>query len=222
MIAEGFPGARLQVLHNGVDASPAASPLERGAARIVLGVPDEAFVVGTIARLDPVKDLATAIEALVHARTVIPGLVLAVVGDGEERVRLQGTAQRLGVADAVRFVGSRSDARRLLSGFDLYVNSSISEGISLTILEAMAAGVPVIATSVGGTPEIVSDGHSGLLVAARNAPALGAAIRTLALQPDKRKQIGIEGRRTVEERFTIDRMIDHYAQLYRGLVGATP
>jgi glycosyltransferase involved in cell wall biosynthesis len=221
MIAEGFPAGRLTVIHNGVELAPSFPPLSRRDARALLGLPDHAFVVGTVARLDPVKDLGASIEAVARARASVPGVVLAIVGEGGERGRLEATAAQLGVSDRVRFLGRRDDARRLLPALDVYVNSSISEGISLTILEAMAASVPVVATRVGGTPEIVTDGQSGLLVPARRPSALSAALQRFASEPDLRRQLGAEGRATVEQRFTIDGMVDRYAEVYEKLAKKT-
>jgi glycosyltransferase involved in cell wall biosynthesis len=217
MIAEGFPADRVRVIHNGVDPVPLISPFRRRDARTILGVTDQAFVVGTVARLDPVKDLATLIEAVARARAELPETVLAIIGDGDERERLMAAAAQLGVSDAVRFVGHRDDARQLLSGLDVYVNSSVSEGISLTILEAMAAGVPVVATQVGGTPEIVTDGQSGILVPPRNPSAIAGALQTLAARADQRLRLGLEGQQVVGRQFTIDRMVEQYAEEYRRL-----
>jgi glycosyltransferase involved in cell wall biosynthesis len=219
MIAEGFPSRRLHVIHNGVDPAPPFSPFQRREARALLGVPESAFLVGTVARLDPVKDLATLIEAAARVRIAVPDIVLAIVGEGGERARLQEAAAQTGMADAVRFLGQRDDARRLLPGFDVYVNSSISEGVSLTILEAMAAGVPVVATRVGGTPEVVTDEVSGVLVPARDPSAMAEAIHNLAAQSDRARRMGLEARRAVEQRFTIDRMVDQYAEVYQRLAG---
>jgi glycosyltransferase involved in cell wall biosynthesis len=101
----------------------------------------------------------------------------------------------------------------------VYVNSSTSEGVSLTILEAMAAGVAIVATRVGGTPEVVADGVTGLLVPARSPSSLAEAIRTLARDPDRRRAIGTAARLAVERHFTIDRMVEHYAQEYLRLMG---
>ena len=108
------------------------------------------MVIGTIARLDPVKDLGTLIRAVAELSRHVAA-TLVVVGDGSERAALETLARDLGVSDRVRFLGQRDDAREWLAGCDVYVNSSISEGVSLTILEAMAAALPVIATRVGGT-----------------------------------------------------------------------
>jgi glycosyltransferase involved in cell wall biosynthesis len=107
----------------------------------------------------------------------------------------------------------------LLGGFDVYVNSSISEGVSLSILEAMAARLPVVATNVGGTPEVISHGTTGLLIPARNVEALSQAVCRLAADAHERRSLGESARFSVEQRFTIDRMVDHYARVYARLAG---
>ena len=140
-------------------------------------MPADALVVGTVARLDPVKHLQALVEAtaqLVGRGRPVHALV---VGDGPDRDLLEREARARGLEHAVHFLGHRDDARAYLPGLDVYVNCSISEGISLTILEAMAAGVPVVATAVGGTPEIVTD-QVGRLVPARDASALADALDT--------------------------------------------
>jgi len=119
----------------------------------------------------------------------------------------------------VRFLGHRDDARHWLAGCDLYANSSISEGVSLTILEAMAAALPVVATRVGGTPEVVDD-SCGRLVPARDAESLAAAVGELAGQPALRQSLGRAGRSRVETRFTLDRMVNDYAAVYREVSAA--
>jgi glycosyltransferase involved in cell wall biosynthesis len=108
--------------------------------------------------------------------------------------------------------------RRLLPGFDIYANTSISEGVSLTILEAMAASLPVIATRVGGTPEVVDNGVTGLLVPARDPKRLTAALVELSCSPDLRRALGAAGRERLEQRFTIERMVEQYAAVYSGLL----
>jgi glycosyltransferase involved in cell wall biosynthesis len=217
MIAEGFPSRWVDVLHNGIDPGPPPTTVDRPALRRRFGLHEHGVVVGTIARLDSVKDLGTLIAAAALVRKIHPDLTLAIVGDGPERSNLEHTAHRLGMADAVRFFGQRRDARTFLSAFDVYVNSSISEGISLTILEAMAAGLAVVATRVGGTPEVVRDGETGLLVPARSPAAVADAVKRLIDNAVWRGELGAAGRRTVEERFTIDRMVDRYAEIYSRL-----
>jgi glycosyltransferase involved in cell wall biosynthesis len=210
IVAEGFPDQRVEVLYNGIDIGPLPDADARRRMRESLNLPPGTLVVGTIARLDPVKDLGTLIKAVALANNRVPAILL-VVGDGTEREQLERVA---GDAPAqVRFLGHRDDAREVLAGCDVYANSSISEGISLTILEAMAAGLPIVATRVGGTPEILDD-SCGLLVPARDATALAAALSELAAQPIVRDQLGRAGRRRVEERFTLDRMIGEYREAY--------
>jgi glycosyltransferase involved in cell wall biosynthesis len=213
MLREGMP-ERTRVVWNGVEPGDLPTPASRLAARATLGVGDDAFVVATVARLDPVKDLVTLIRALAIACAEVPTLRLVILGDGPEQARLEEEARRQGVADRVRFLGQRDDAPALLGGADLYVNSSISEGISLTILEAMAAGLPVVATAVGGTPEVVQDGQTGRLVAARDPAALGAALVAVSRDAAAASVMGGAGRERVLQYFSIDRMVGDYAALY--------
>jgi len=119
------------------------------------------------------------------------------------------------VSESVLFAGYSGDVRALLPACDVYVNSSVSEGISLTILEAMAARVPVVATRVGGTPEVVHDGENGMLVPARDSGALAETMLALARDERRRRLLAVNGRSIVEARFTLDRMIDDYARAYR-------
>jgi len=216
LVAEGFPADRLGVIYNGIDPGPLPSAEARADARRRLGAESDAFLVGTVARLDPVKDLGVLLEALAALRARGPAAHLAVLGDGPERTALEARARELGVAAAVRFLGARSDVRDLLPGLDLYVNCSRSEGVSLTIVEAMAAALPVVATAVGGTPEVVADGASGLLVPPRDPGALTAAMEALAADPALRAGLGREGRAVAERRFSFERMLEQYLRAYRG------
>lgn len=217
MVAEGYPADRISVIHNGIDPGRAPGELERRRARATLGVPDDVFLVGTAARLDPVKDLPTLLTAFASLRQVEPRARLVVAGDGQERATLERLIHELRLGADVSLLGHREDVRALMPGFDVYVNSSISEGISVTILEAMAACVPVVATRVGGNPEIVVDGANGLLVPARTPSELASAMSLLAAAPAMRRGFGCEGRRTVERDFRIDQMVDKYARIYRAL-----
>lgn len=218
MIAEGFP-ADVRVIHNGIDPGPRPTAADRRAARLTIGVPQDALVVGTVARLDPVKDLGTAIRGFADLRAMNARAVLMIAGDGDEREHLQGVARECGLAEAVRFLGNRTDVRRLLPACDIYVNSSISEGVSLTILEAMAAGLPVVATAVGGTPEVVVDRQTGILVGARQPAEIASALLALAASPERRQALGDAARLSIETRFTIDGMVEQYEREYRRLAG---
>jgi glycosyltransferase involved in cell wall biosynthesis len=213
LIAEGFPPARIGVIHNGIDVGPPPQPSDRQAVRARLGVADDALVIGTIARLDPVKDLGSLIRA-VAGMSGDRSVMLVIIGDGPERQNLERLASDLRCASVVRFIGHRDDARAWLPACDVYVNSSISEGVSLTVLEAMAAGLPIVATRVGGTPEVV-DESCGVLVAPRNPAALREALSALASDPGCRRRLGEAARARVSERFTLERMVNEYRRVYR-------
>jgi glycosyltransferase involved in cell wall biosynthesis len=215
MIKEGFPARCIEVIYNGIDPGPRPSEAARVAARAALGLSQDAFVIGTAGRLDPVKNLALLLQAHALVRDRVPGAQLAIIGDGPERAALESRAAALGASGSVMFAGYRSDVRALMQAFDVYVNSSNYEGVSLTILEAMASGVPVIATSVGGNPEVVVDVETGYLVPS-SAPAIGDAIARLAHQPHVRRKLGDAARWRVRRHFSIGRMVDQYAAVYFG------
>jgi glycosyltransferase involved in cell wall biosynthesis len=212
IVAEGFPERRVAVLYNGIDVGPLPAPDTRRRVRRHLGVGDDMVLVGTIARLDPVKDLHVLVKATAILSSHVPATLL-VIGDGDERRRLEMTAAATGRGHAVRFLGHRDDARELLAGCDLYANSSISEGVSLTILEAMAAGIPVVATRVGGTPEVIDD-TCARLVPPRDPEAMAAALLELSSAAALAATLARAARARVEARFTLDRMVREYGDAY--------
>jgi glycosyltransferase involved in cell wall biosynthesis len=215
MLGEGF-GSHVGVIHNGIDIGPEPTVEQRRWARGILGHADGHIVVGTVARLDPVKDLPTLIAAAGQLAAMGLPISLAVVGDGPDRPALEAMARAL-PAGVVTLLGHREDVRALLPGFDIYANSSVSEGVSLTILEAMASRLPVVATGVGGTPEVVVPDETGVLVEARSPAALAAGISALAGSADRRAVLGAASRHRVERAFTIERMVAAYAGEYRRL-----
>jgi glycosyltransferase involved in cell wall biosynthesis len=215
MVAEGFPARRLNVLYNGIDPGERPTPAQRHAARVELGLQEDAFVAGTVGRLDPVKNLPLLLRAHALAQAVNPAVRTVIVGDGSERAALEAQAADLGVSESVIFTGYRHDVRFLMAAFDAYVNCSSYEGVSLTILEAMASTLPVVATPVGGNPEVVIDQETGLLVPAK-ARLLADAIVALAKSPRRRRDMGHAGRWRVIRHFSIARMVDQYANAYLG------
>jgi glycosyltransferase involved in cell wall biosynthesis len=215
VVAEGFGAASVGVIYNGIDVGALPDATLRTRMRAELGVAPETFVIGTVARLDPVKDLGSLIRAVAAMPDDVP-VILAIVGDGPERQHLEQVTGEVNATSRVRFLGHRDNARDWLAACDAYVNCSISEGVSLTILEAMAAGLPVIVTAVGGTPEVV-DSASGVLVPARDSAALADALARLVRDPQRRQQLGTAARRRVEEHFTLDRMVREYAEVYEEL-----
>jgi L-malate glycosyltransferase len=215
MIAEGFRPSAVGVIHNGIDAGPAVAPGDRERARQRLGLPPTGMVIGSVARFDPVKRFDVLMRAFRAVAQEEPGARLVLVGDGPERARLEALADECGVRPAVAFTGIRHDARALMPAFDVYANTSDSEGISITILEAMATSLPVVATRVGGTPEIVEAGASGELVAAREEAGIAAALVQLLRDPQRRSAIGDRARARVVDRFSRTRMVQQYLEAYR-------
>jgi glycosyltransferase involved in cell wall biosynthesis len=209
----GLPAEKLVVIPNGVElpAGPLAPP---EAARAELELPLDGLVVGAVTRLDPVK----GVDGLIQALAAIDGVHLAVVGDGPERASLEALAGDLDVAERIHWAGHRRDVPRLLPAFDLFVQPSLHEGMPNTILEAMAAGLPVVATAVGGTPEVVVDGVTGLLVPPRDPSGLTEAIASLLRDPGLRRTMGRAGRGRVAERFTVERMIEQTEKVYEQLL----
>jgi len=218
MIDARFPASRVEVIRNGIEIGAVPSAADRRQARRALRIDDDVFVVASVARLDPVKDLGTLLDGFATVRRQVPRSRLVIAGDGPERDRIAERASRPDLIGAVELVGFRSDVRALLAAADVYVNSSISEGVSITILEAMAAGVPIVATAVGGTPEVLADACTGLLVSSRAPDALASAIIRLAQDPALRARLRSAARRRLEQSFTIDRMVDDYARTYRRLL----
>ncbi|HMF97776.1 MAG TPA: glycosyltransferase [Vicinamibacterales bacterium] len=220
MLASRFAADRVGVIHNGIEPGAAPSFADRLRARRSLGIDDSAFVVMAVARLDPVKDFPTLIDAFAMVRAHLSRARLVIVGDGPERARIEARAARPDVAGSVDIIGFRSGVRQLLPAADLYVSSSISEGISITILEAMAAKVAVVATAVGGTPEVLpTAADGGILVPSRDAAQLAAAIASLERNSASRAAIAAAGRRRLESAFTLDRMVGDYLRTYRRLLG---
>lgn len=215
MVAEGFSDHRVGVIHNGIDIGPSIRLEDREHARRELGLDEDHFVIGSVGRLDTVKDFGSLIAAFAGVRAGRSNWRLVLIGGGPEDDALRQAARAHGVEHAVVFAGFRSDARRMLAAFDLFANSSTHEGISLTVLEAMAAELPVVATRVGGNPETVEHGATGLLVPPRSPQALAEALSSLAVSSEQRRAMGCAGRLRAKQHFTIERMLDSYLTAYR-------
>lgn len=222
--AEGLREGSVRVIYNGVDAGafrPAAAS-ERAGARRALGLSDDAVVLMAVGSLKPIKGvdvLLRAVSPVMHARHEVR-LVLA--GDGPDRGMLQGLAGDLGIAERVAFLGLRDDIDVLLRAADALVLASRSEALPMALLEAMAAGLPVVATRVGGVPEVVEPDRSGALVAPDDAGALGGAIERIVADADLRRAWGQRGRAIVENRFRIETMCEHRMSLFEELLSRAP
>lgn len=183
------------------------------------------FIVGTAGRLVPVKDQLTLVKAfslvVVQTPALADRLRLVIVGDGPLRDDLHAAVDKTGLAKMCWLAGSRDDVPVLLRGMDLFVLPSLSEGISNTILEAMASGLPVIATNVGGSPELVSDGETGRLIPQSDPVALASAIKDYVNAPETAIEAGKAGKKRIDQQFSMDVMVAAYARVYDELLTRT-
>jgi len=217
-LREGFPPARNQVIWNGEDLerfSPGPSEVRRE-----LGIAPKTCVVTSVGLLSPVKDHPTQIEAFSRVAGRHPDAVLLLAGDGPERTALEARAAPLG--DRVRFLGHRKDVPALLRASDVYLQTSLTEGFSNAILQAMGVGLPVVVTAVGGNPELVT-GETGLLVPARDAGATARALETLVADEGRRSEMGARARARTLEHFTLEVMAERYMDAFeRAMDGRFP
>jgi glycosyltransferase involved in cell wall biosynthesis len=221
IVSDYVPASLVDVLYNGVDLArfrPVDEPVS--AIRARLGIPADGEVVTSVGQLIDFKGLNYLVDAadLLRAR---PGLTVLIVGDGDRREALAAQIARLGLGDRVRLLGKRDDVQAILAATDVFVCPSVwDEALGYVILEAMAAGLPAVASRVGGIPEVVREGESGLLVQPRDATALAAAIASLLDDPVRRRAMGEAGRRIVAADFSMDRAIAATVDLYTELAGS--
>jgi glycosyltransferase involved in cell wall biosynthesis len=212
---EGIPDAKLRLIYNGIK-TPALQP-KREEARQALGLGPEDLVGVVVANLIRYKGHRELIKGVAHAVAQIrqPLRILLAGRDQGLGPELQSLAREQGVGDMVEFLGQRSDVAPLFAAADFGLLTSREEGFSNVVLEGMAAGLPMIVTAVGGNPEAVLDGETGLVVPPRNSTAIGDAILRLALDPDLRKRLGEVGQKRVSEEFSIERCVTAHAELYQ-------
>ena len=203
---------RLVTIRNGVDTTKVC-PGDGTVVRHELGVARETLHIGCVARLSAEKDHATLLQALAILRARLPQAHLTLVGDGPMRVNLEELAKRLGLCDIVKFAGFAQDVVPLLRSFDVFALASRTEGTSLTLLEAAATALPIVATRVGGNAEIVTHGASGLLVPVGDPEALAEALEAVARREDRRV-MGERGREDVIARYDLAKMVAAYDTLY--------
>jgi glycosyltransferase involved in cell wall biosynthesis len=207
------PEAKLTVIPNGIRLGRfRPDPAVRATVRAELGIPAEAWVVGTVGRIDEFKNQGMLIEAAAGRVGEMYRLVL--VGDGPLREVL--TAQAAAIGPWVQLTGRRMDVERLLPAFDVFALPSKSEGLPLVVPEAMAAGLPVIATAVGGLPDVVDEGLTGLLIPV-DVTALATALDRMSTDRDRARAMGVRAREVALTRYSADRMLEDYMALYRGL-----
>jgi len=211
---DGFAGRKIEIIENGIDADRYENRRNRRELRHSLGLADERRYLAMIARFHPVKDHAMLLRAFALVAATRNDVDLLLVGDGPLREKLETQVRDAGLTERVRFLGVRSDVPEILQAIDLFALTSVSEAASLTLLEAMASGLPVVVTHVGGNPEIVRQGIDGLLVPRGGENALAAAFIKVLDDPELASRMGENGRRRVDEHYRLERTIDRYENLY--------
>jgi L-malate glycosyltransferase len=218
VVADGVPKRRAVTVHEGidlarVDAAPPA-PLHEE-----LSLPRGAPIVGNVAALVPHKGQRHLVDAAAEVVRRQPDMRVVIAGEGELQRALQQQIRHHRLGKHVVLAGFRPDVLSLHKAFDIFVMSSITEGLGTSLLDAMACGRPVVATSVGGIPEVVVDGETGLLVPPRDAAALADAIGRLLADPQLRQRMGAAGLQRVTERFTSEIMVRNTERMYRRILG---
>jgi glycosyltransferase involved in cell wall biosynthesis len=228
LVAEGYDPSRVAVVYNGIDLAAFDRMGRAAGLRQELGLGADAPLVAVLGRLAPHKGVEYFLDAAATLASAHPTVRFLVVGDSVNadqgssayRQQLERRAADLGLARRVVFTGFRTDIPAVARELTVSVLTSFVEGLSNVLLESMAAGVPVVATSVSGNPELVQDGETGLLVPPGDAPALAAAVDRILRDPTLGQRLARAGRRQVEERFSLDRLIRETEQLYLGALAS--
>ncbi|GFO66553.1 glycosyl transferase family 1 [Geomonas limicola] len=214
---DNFPFRRIRVIHNGISLEHVRGrAVDLGAKRSELGIGARTRVVGTACRIEEIKNLPMMLHAFQRVVEQVPDSCLLVAGKGSREQELRELAQLLGIGTQVKFLGLRDDLAEIYPLMNVFLLSSLTEGISVTLLESMAAGVPAVATAVGGNPEVVLEGETGFLVPLHDDALMAERILYLLRDPQLAAGFGARARVRVLEEFSFDRMLQRYQELYQG------
>jgi len=216
-----FPSADVRCIRNGIDLTRVVPSVGRMVMRAQLGLSPDSFVVGTVGRLMPIKGLEYLIEAFRQFRHQHDPhkSELVIVGDGPLKASFMRCAEEYGVAHDVRLLGSRTDIYDVMNVFDVFALPSLHEGVPMVLLEAMALGIPIVASCVGGIPEILEDEKEALLAPAKDSTALARRIGEYAESPELRARLSRAARARVEREFAIAASAASMRGMYRSLIG---
>ena len=209
-----LPGERIKVIHNGVDLDKVRGVADIREKRAELDIPDGYDVVGTAARFDEVKNLPMMLRAFRHVVAARPNTLLLIAGTGNLGNALKNLARELGIEKKVRFVGLRHDLPDILRVLKVFLLTSFTEGVSITLLEAMSNGIPAVVTQVGGNPEVVIDGETGFLVLLGDDRNMASRVLELLNNLELASKMGANGMARVETHFSFNRMMGAYLDLY--------
>jgi glycosyltransferase involved in cell wall biosynthesis len=211
-------GKRVSAIVNDIPCELFYKPNQRDVCRTELGLAQESIVIGYTGRIEKVKRIDLLLTTFASVLARYPNTRLILVGEGDLKPKLERYATQLGISDAVLWTGFRKDIPRLLAAMDIFVQTSVNEGMSLSILEAMASEKAIIATRVGGTSELLENGKTGLLIAPRMVSSIENAILYLLEHPEFRSQIAKAARSFVLRHFNTGRMANEYRQLYENIM----
>ncbi len=216
LLSAGFAANRLTRIANGVDTRPFLAHTPAGRSQQTASP----LIVGFVGRLSPEKGPDLFLQAAARVLKELPSIRFQLIGDGPDRSSLEQLAQTLGIQDQVAFLGRKDSMPGVYASLDLLVSSSRQEGLPMSLLEAMASSLPIVATSVGEVPSLISAHETGLLVPPSDVDALTSAIRTLLADPALRQQLGTSARDLVESSFSAARMTRHYTEVYTRVLAA--
>jgi len=211
--AEGIDPGKIVTIYNGIDIKPFEAPVDKDEVRRKLNL-GPGPVIGTVARLAPQKGVSYLVEAALRVVQDYPDARFLIAGDGPLLPELEQQAAGLGISDNIRFLGYRDDIAQLLAVLDVFVLPSVTEGLGLTVLEALAAGCPVVATAVGGIPEIVEFGQTGLLAQAKDSGDIAKQILYLLNNPDEAARMAATGKAMIKEKFALEPMVRSTTRVY--------
>jgi glycosyltransferase involved in cell wall biosynthesis len=213
----GLRAGRVTAIQNAIDCASYYMPEQRGPCRSEFSLSTDVQVLGYAGRIDRVKRLDLLLEGFSGVLTRHPQARLIIIGEGGQKSELEQIAASLDISHALIWTGFRQDVPRLLAAMDVYVQPSVNEGLSLSILEAMAAGVPVIATDVGAAQEVLAHERTGILIPPGSSAAIENAILDLLDHPRKREALSQAARVHVVQEFGVQRMVDRYRRVYEAL-----
>jgi glycosyltransferase involved in cell wall biosynthesis len=219
---DGFAGARIETIENGIEVCDYEPTANKAQTKDRVGLEKSRKYIIHVARHHPVKDQATLLRAFALVASDLPKVDLLMVGDGPLRGELESLAVELRIVDRVKFLGIRKDIPLLMQASDVFALTSLSEAASLTLLEAMASGLPVVATAVGGNPEIVRHEREGLLFPRGDVAAGAGAFRRIFAERTLAEQLGTAARERAIDRYQLARTVEQYYRLYCRLAGRSP
>jgi glycosyltransferase involved in cell wall biosynthesis len=218
LINRGIPASKIHVILNGIEPSVYDVDVDKDAIKDEMGIPRESILIGMIGRLTRQKNYDLFISMAKHLLNQQQALHFVIVGEGELLPHLEQMIEEHRLGNSITLTGSRKDIPTLLKAFDVFVLTSSWEGLPNVIMEAMCARVAVVATEVGGVPELIRNGINGIMVADNDLAGLVQSIQLLVTDKDQRYRLGEEGRRFIEEHFGVNRMAEETAAIYENLL----